>query len=329
MKKLLHRVAFRAEALVARLIETRKRTPGETHLDPHIGYATPSDVILRGRILDDPARESRMSGGTFGNIWGMLSLFFTDEVAGVRVACGSVATETDEEGYFDLRVPRDDQTGWVRYTLAIGSTDTAVECWAYVPRPDATVMVISDIDDTMMETGAYSLLRNLWTTFSGNVATRHVFDDSIALIEDLSDSGRNPIYYVSSSPWNMHAFLQHVFKRAGLRPGPMFLRDLGISETKFITGGHGDHKGRSIDTLLDANPDLPAILVGDTGQKDASIYLEAYRRHPDRIQAIILRRAGPGRIETQNDALAELAQLSIPVLTGQDFDGFAQRVGRF
>lgn len=71
----------------------------------------------------------------------------------------------------------------------------------------------------------------------------------------------------------------------------MLLRDLGLSETQFITSGHGDHKGRSIDRLMAANPDLPVILIGDTGQKDAEIYLAARRRHPCRVRAVLLRRA--------------------------------------
>nr|WP_249219012.1 App1 family protein [Loktanella sp. SALINAS62] len=115
----------------------------------------------------------------------------------------------------------------------------------------------------------------------------------------LHDDGRNPVYYVSSSPWNFHGFLESVFDRARLPTGPKFLKDYGFSKDQFITSSHGDHKGRAIDVMMAANPRLPVVLIGDTGQHDARIYADVAVRHPGRVLHVVLR-ATPDRLDVQD-----------------------------
>lgn len=130
----------------------------------------------------------------------MFGMFLTDEVRDATVQCQGVTTQTDEEGYFSLPLPRGDRTGWCTEAVSVEGRQVAVECPVMIPRQDARFLVISDIDDTMLETGAYSLLRNLFTSFTGNAKTRLIFPDAIGLMSTLSEDGRNPIFYVSSSP---------------------------------------------------------------------------------------------------------------------------------
>ncbi|QBF32643.1 App1 family protein [Thalassococcus sp. S3] len=322
LKPILHRLALRAERFAEGMGRLRGQAPKGREVDPHIGFATPEHLIARGRVLARIDRSAVREGqGRWANLRQMVRLFLTDEVADVELRHGAVTGRSDEEGYFQLLLPRDEKTGWREVELEVEGREGHVSCPIFVPRQDADFMVISDIDDTMMQTGAYSLLRNLWTSFTGNANTRHIFADAVELMELLSDEGRNPIFYVSSSPWNMHRFLVDVFDRAGLVKGPMFLRDLGLSETKFITDGHGNHKGQSIDLLLRANPDLPAILIGDTGQKDAAIYREAVLRHPEQIRAVMLRAPGPGLDARDERDLDALRKTGIFVFAGPDFDG--------
>ena len=207
-----------------------------------------------------------------------------------------------------------------RLRLLAGREEPPTAFPALVPHPDARFGVISDIDDTMMQTGAYSLARNLWTTFTGSAATRRVFPDAVGLMERLTSEGRTPVFYVSSSPWNLHAFLEEVlFTRGDLPRGPVFLRDLGLSETKFVTAGHGNHKGAAIDRILAANPGLPFVLIGDTGQHDAAIYRAAAERHPGRIAGVILREPGRGADATDLAEIEGLSGLGVPVRHGADY----------
>ncbi len=259
----------------------------------------------------------RAAQSRWRNLRQMIGLFLTAEVPEVTISAGDVTGRTDEEGYFTLLLPRDDRTGWIK--VDVTAADVTVACPVLVPGPDAAFGVISDIDDTMMHTGAYSLWRNIWTSLTGNAATRVVFPDAVELMTVLSDGGRNPVHFVSSSPWNFYGFLTVVFARNGLPRGPVFLRDYGISETQFITGTHGDHKGSAIDVIMAALPDLPFILIGDTGQHDAEVYLAAAKRHPGRVQQVILRAPGRGADAKDLAFVSQIEALGVPVHVGRDY----------
>lgn len=321
-------VAHRFERVLGRF-RGRPRRPwrGPPVIAPYIGYATPEHLILRGRVLTALRRATPRDGqGWLGNLVQMLSLFFTGEVAGVAVTAGEYSALSDEEGYFVLPVPRAGRTGWIEIEARTGEGASCV-LPAVAPDSGARLGVISDIDDTVMETGAWSLLRNLRTSLTGNVSTRRIFPDAIRLMSALSEAGRNPVFYVSSSPWNLHGFLEAVFARNGLVLGPIFLRDLGISRDNFVTEPHGTHKGGAIDRILAANPGLPFLLVGDTGQHDAEVYAAAARRHPGRIARVILRAPGPGADIRDMAQVAALRAMGVPVHVEADFTAALAQVG--
>src|SRR5690606_32941142 len=151
------------------------------------------------------------------------------EVAGIQVIAPGATVESDAEGYVWLELPREGQgAGWHHLEAGIlGVPEAQVRFTVVVPPSEARGGIIWDIDDTMIHNGSHSLRRNLWTTFTGSALSRKVYADAVVLMDHLHAHGRNPVFYVSSSPWNLHHFLNKVFSRAGLVPGPMFLRDLG------------------------------------------------------------------------------------------------------
>lgn len=321
IKRILHGVVWRIERLADRIIGQRDK---RRVIEPYMGYATPEHLVVRGRVLTSIRQNAvQAQQSRWENFREMLSLFLTDEVGNVTVTARGVTAQSDEEGYFTLLLPRTDEAGWSDVTLRVEGQEASVTCPVLVASGDAEHAIISDIDDTMLVTGAYRLWRNLWTSLTGNALTRRVYPDAVRFVEQMAQGGRNPVYYVSSSPWNLHGFLRQVFERAHLPLGPMFLRDLGISRSQFITGTHGDHKGGSIDILLAANPGLDHVLVGDTGQHDAFVYRDVIKRHPGRIMGVVLRTPGPGPDAKATAAIAEIEALGVPVLLGTSFDGFS------
>jgi len=318
------KAASRVEAWISRG-RRKRRAPQE--IEPYAGFATPDHLIVQGRVHDRYTRaEPDLGQGRLANVMQMLAMFRTEEVAGAIVSAGGVRVPSDEEGYFTLKLPRGGETGWRDVEVTLEANGSTTLCPVLVPDDTGADMIISDIDDTVMRTGAYSLVRNLWTTFTGNALSREVFADAAVLLERLSGDGRRPVYYVSSSPWNIYYFLVAVFERASVVKGPMFLRDLGLSETKLITAGHGRHKAASIDTILAANPDRYAVLMGDTGQKDAKIYREVVLRHQGRIRAVVLRTPGPGLDHDGRRAIAALEETGVPVFYGHTFAGFSEHI---
>lgn len=286
----LTRSAHRVESIIDRFRPARPTD--DLVIEPYTGYATPQGIVVRGRVLSRRQRRNTAARpGLLTNLRAMVMLFLTREVSDVEVGVEGITGHSDEEGYFTIRVPvSDPETTFLKVRLP----EYGYECQApvVVPHPQAWIGIISDIDDTILQTGAWSILRNLWTTLTGAVESRRIFADAAELIR-LRQDGINPVFYVSSSPWNLHGFLDAVFRHNDIPFGPKFLRDLGISETQFIKSSHGSHKGDAIDTIVTANPTLKFVLIGDTGQHDGKVYLDAIARHEGRIIEVCLRSAGP------------------------------------
>jgi phosphatidate phosphatase APP1 len=115
---------------------------------------------------------------------------------------------------------------------------------------------------------------------------------------------RNPIFYVSSSPWNLYELLHDYLEINGIPWGPMLLQDWGIDDKTLILASHREHKLAQIQTLLDYYPSLPFVLVGDSGQHDPEIYLEVIRAHPGRVKVAFIRDV---TAEVRDKAVAQIA----------------------
>ena len=235
--------------------------------------------------------------------------FETDEVPGARVrlrAPGGVELEavTDAEGYahFDFVPPAgDDEGGGFEVTLSLPDSPDAPVATATIvrPRADARFGVVSDVDDTVLVTEATSVLRMMRLTLLESPGSRVAFPGVGAFYRALAGSA-NPLFYVSSSPWNLYEFLVDFMRLKGLPEGPLLLRDLGIDEDKLGAGTHGDHKLDAIRSVLERHAELDFVLIGDSGQHDPEIYETIVTEH----------RAGCARSTSATSATTSATQAS-------------------
>jgi phosphatidate phosphatase APP1 len=110
-----------------------------------------------------------------------------------------------------------------------------------------------------------------------------------ALQNGAGGSENNPIFYVSSSPWNLYTLLIELFKKREIPLGPLFLKDFG-AHTIFNASDHQTHKLENIRRVLDTYPHLPFILIGDDGEQDPQIYRRIVSEYPEKIRVIYIRK---------------------------------------
>lgn len=306
----LHRLVHRAETSLDDLRHHLHRRLGRDdplQVVPYRGFGTAEEAWLKGRVLEDKgAMEPSPDDHLWTNLLAMYRRFESDEVPGAEVQAtwGSAETivMTDEEGYYDIRLTppeeRDTAEAWHPVVLQL-TGDTAARYGSVeatgqilIPPPDAAFGIISDVDDTVLKTGASNLMTMVRTTLAGNARTRVAFRGVDAFYRALVHGGgsslRNPLFFVSSSPWNLYDFLVDFFRLNDIPDAPILLRDLGVDETKFIKSGHG-HKVEKVQRILSTYPDLPFILIGDSGQEDPELYQQVVEAHPDRILAVYIR----------------------------------------
>ena len=125
-----------------------------------------------------------------------------------------------------------------------------------------------------------------------------------ALVAGPGGRARNPVFYVSKSPWNLYDVLVEFLDRQELPRGPLLLRDMGLYSEAPL-----DHKTSAIEKILATFQTLPFVLIGDSGERDPDIYLQLAARFPGRIRAIYIRDVGSGSLRRrQIDALVEDAR---------------------
>jgi phosphatidate phosphatase APP1 len=240
------------------------------------------------------------------------------EVARARVTIDlpgapPVTVGADHDGYLDAVVEAPGlDPGWheARLTLDDGTAATAQVA---VVDPAAQTALVSDVDDTILETGLTRGLEFLRITLLTEVHERSALPGAAALYRALD----MPVFYLSTSPWNLHEMLLEFIALRRFPLGPLLLTDWGPSRSGLFRVGAQEHKIGVVRSLLAVHPQLRLLLVGDSGQADPEIYATLARDHPDRIRAVYIRRtrhALPGRV-AEVDALAgEVTAGGVPML---------------
>lgn len=327
-KRTLARVVSGVEDGVGRTRHALDRRLGRdrpVRVVPYRGYGRPDRVRIRGRVLyGEPPGPAAPTDRWWVNLGGALRRIESDEVPGARVrvsfAGARVEATTDDEGHFvaELRPtgPLPDRL-WheARVELLGHHGGEAVTAPVAIPRR-ARFGIISDLDDTVLRTNARNTVRMVREVLFGNVHSRIPFPGVGAFYRALhagEDGRANPIFYVSSSPWNLFDLLAEFLRLHAIPAGPMELRDWGLSPRELLPTGHRDHKRAAIDAILDTFPDLPFILVGDSGQEDPEIYREVVHDRPGRILAVYIRSvvAEPLRIRQVGELAQEIAEAHV------------------
>ena len=290
------------------------------------GYGTRDKVLVLGRVLQiDETRPDVTGGSRLRNLAAALTRIESDPLpnARVRVSLGGAPDDVreivaDDEGFFrdwvGTREPLPEGE-WLPNRLSLGeppspkataSQGTETVSHALIPPPGAAFGVISDMDDTVLQSNVASFLRAARLVLLENAHTRMPFPGVAAFYRALQAgtrlTGPNPIFYVSKSPWNLYDVIVQFLERQEIPLGPVLLRDWDLVPDRAAKG----FKVREIEEIFQTYPALPFILIGDTTQKDPEIYREIVRAFPGRVLAVYIRNVAAGT--ARSTAVKKLAE---------------------
>jgi phosphatidate phosphatase APP1 len=308
---------------------------------PYFGYATPTEIHIRARVLFDngltPATDDDKLWKNLLNTYRRIN---SDEIAfavvQVKVNDQTVEITADDEGFVDVHLtldqPLDPKIMLHDVQFRLLRLPASPKLPTIIPSVTATGQVIlppqiaqfgiiSDLDDTVIQTDVLHLVSMARNTFLRNSRTRLPFSGVAGFYRALQNGTTktyNPIYYVSSSPWNLYDLLLDFFTIREIPVGTMFLRNFGFPEV--YDDSHKLHKSSVIEQLLETYPALPFVLVGDSGQLDPEIYTQIAERYPQRIRVIYIRDVTPASArDEQVKTLAErLKALGVDLLLVKD-----------
>ncbi|MFP4847012.1 App1 family protein [Winogradskyella sp. PE311] len=276
------------------------------------GYGTDSHFYARGRALEDESIDLDAQ-----NLWHLIvntwKRFESDEIKNTAISIKLTNNKvvkgfTDSKGYYvieenleNLKLLANNE-GWLSFELSyddvnlkrIIQNENRFPGELLIPSDKAKFGVASDIDDTILHTGVVSLLKwrliynSVFKHANNRIPLEGAADFYHQLHRGVSDKNANPIFYVSHSPWNLYRYLELFLRQNNFPKGPILLRSMS-NMLRRKTQNEKPQKQKEILNLLKTYPELPFILIGDSGEHDPDIYIEIAEEFPDRILAIYLR----------------------------------------
>jgi phosphatidate phosphatase APP1 len=276
------------------------------------GYGTNSHFYARGRALEDESIDLDQQ-----HIWHLIintwKRFETDEIKNVGINMKLpnnkiLKAVSDGKGYFKVEESLQNlevltnQEGWLSFELSyndvnikrIIQNENRFPGELLIPSTNAQFGVASDIDDTILHTGVVSTLKwkviynSIFKHAKNRLPLEGAADFYHKLHRGVSGKNANPIFYVSHSPWNLYRYLELFLKQNNFPKGPILLRSLSNLLRK-KSQDERPQKHKEILNLLKTYPNLPFILIGDSGEHDPDIYIEIAEEFPNRVLAIYLR----------------------------------------
>jgi phosphatidate phosphatase APP1 len=321
-------------ALLARPVRMAQGRGGIV-LQPYRGYGSSTEVFLIGRVFRQ-IHAGPAGSGLMGNLRDVSRRIARRAIGGVavtaRFAGAEQTVETDADGYFRIHLalaePPPETACWHEVALSLtgegcGTVHATGE--VFIPPASSRLVVISDIDDTVVQTGVANVFMMLWRLFVVDAEDRVAFPGVAALYRGLhrgpGGDQRNPMLYVSRAPWGTYEVLAEVFRRNGIPVGPiLFLREWGLSWRNPWPRRAENHKELLITHMLALYRDLPFLLIGDSGQHDPEIYRRIAEEHPGRILAVYIRDVSRSRARLREiESLARaVAGAGSPLLLAAD-----------
>ncbi len=274
-------------------------------------YGTDTHFYMRGRALEDETINLEQKGlfGLFINSW---KRFETDEIKHTELKITLpnktiLKATTDDHGYFKI----DEQVhglnalakdgGWLNIEVAYDDVNIKRSIQnanrfpgeLLIPCTKADYGVISDIDDTIIHTGVVStlkwkvLINSIFKSAASRIPLEGAAEFYHKLHRGVSGTNANPIFYVSHSPWNLYRYLDFFLKQNAFPKGPILLRSFKDIFRK--KSGDQPQKHIEIVNILKTYPKLAFILIGDSGEYDADIYMDVAKEFPSQVAAIYLR----------------------------------------
>lgn len=319
---------------------------------PFVAHGSPDRVRVRARVVlgsqalpapepeplptpvPVPARAAGRRPFPWRTLRASLAQFLTVELPRCPVAVvhpgGRTEAWTDREGYLDLVLDRPGLApGWHQLTLVArwrGHTAT-IPAPVLVVAPDAPYLLVSDVDDTVIETGVTRGLELLRITLLTEVTERVPLPGAAELYRRLVAAAGAPVFYLSTSPWNLHDLLARFIALRGFPRGPLLLTDWGPGRGGFFRVTAEVHKRTLIRRLLADHPGVGVVLIGDTGQVDPEIYAAVAAEAPDRVRAVYVRRAagtGAARAAEVDALAARVTAAGVPMLAVDDSTRIAE-----
>lgn len=278
---------------------------GMARMELFLAFGNEKEIFIKGRLVE-AYRQSRPSEkkNAFQNIIAAIRRYAGSSIPDVTVLLEyhhlKIEMVSDEEGVFEKRfddphpVTKHKEKARLKIIKEPGIVpereSIEIDILRYASNHDFGI--ISDIDDTIIVSHATKIGKKFWLSVSKNAYTRRPFPGVSEFYHLISQRGKHPVFYVSSSDWNLYDLIVDFLRFRHIPSGPILLQDLHVNLRNIWKSGGGDHwhKLDKISLLMSLYKEMKFVLIGDSGQHDPELYSEVIKKYPGRVMAVYIRR---------------------------------------
>lgn len=301
---------------------------GRTHIKVYHGIGGVEQLEIFGHVLDrGPLPAMRYSRFPLFNTIALLRLFMVKPRAGAEVQLvwegKTITGVTGTDGFFYLQWSPEVMPAPGDHIVEVSITNVEE---SPVTRAVGVVIIphrsqfgcISDIDDTFLVSHSASVMKRLHVLLTRNARTRKPFEGVVGHYQQLSDAANKgrlprPFFYVSSSEWNLYAYIREFCRMHGLPEGVFLLSQLKPLYQLFKTGQQKHAtKFTRVSRILKHYPHMRFILLGDDTQEDPHIYEAITKHFTSQIIAVYLRHVRNSRYAATQEIANVIIDRGIP-----------------
>ena len=258
------------------------------------------DALIFGQITGTRLSDLSFSGfsrhRTFRTLFSLYrTKAFKDQKIKLVFDAMTIETSTDSTGSFFLKHKVDKIESILQRVLLDNDQEALMMEGLYsraIHYAVSPLVIISDIDDTLLHSYIGNRFRKLRTLLFTPVERRKPVEPMQSLMHTLSAGGATAIY-LSNSEQNLYPLIYRFLNRNNFPAGPLFLKRLrrlrDVFRYRKLTEAER-HKVKMLDEILPLFPDKKFALIGDNTQHDLTIYLEASKKFPEAIKYILIRK---------------------------------------
>ncbi|MGV3523296.1 MAG: phosphatase domain-containing protein [Candidatus Sericytochromatia bacterium] len=298
-------------------------------------YGSDGQVHLRGRVMrPENLRPETPEDNSLINFWRNLMALTVREVAGVAVDFTlngrSQRLVSDKEGMLMIATssfgPLAPGLHTLEAKLAPGQKFSAAAVTQQMvihPSADASLAVVSDIDDTIKISNVTNRLKALRRLLFQNAYGAKPMPGTAMLyqiLEKKDGQADGDTFYLSGSPLNLSDAIYRFMDLRGFPAGGIELKKWGFAEGDESPFAQSTYKTERLRQLFKTYPQKRFLLFGDSGEKDPEIYRQIASEFPAQVQGIFINnvtQAKPGDPRFQGIHLTRDAGEAAQILAQQ------------
>lgn len=149
--------------------------------------------------------------------------------------------------------------------------------------------IITDIDDTVIQTNVQQRWRTVIRALAKNVFQKKQVEGAGDFLNEMVSKANCSLFYCSRSPYQMYDIINHFFELNNYPFAPMLLRNVSKESHYYQRDVLKEQKFLAMKLLLEQSGDIQFVMLGDSNEKDALIYLNLAKLFPNKVAKIFIR----------------------------------------